>query len=299
MQCTKEMEKKETQKEQQTNQSWFYQDKLTDQQFRKLSRFIHEGFGIKMPEVKKVMLQCRLQKRLRKLQIPTFKEYIDFVFSEDGKANEVIHLIDVVSTNKTDFYREADHFEYMTEVVLPELSGRVSSRKPLKIWSAGCSSGEEVYTIAFTVNNFRDEHNYFDYQVVGTDISSDILTRANNAVYKEEKTAIIPMSVKRKYLLKSKDRVKPTVKVKPEIRKKTTFFRLNFMDRHYNVPDDFHIIFCRNVLIYFNREVQYMVLQKLCNKLVPGGYLFLGHSESIANMKLPLERIKPTVFKKI
>ncbi len=297
MHTTNVMEK-DIQKEQE-NPSWFYKDKLTDQQFRKLSQFIHEGFGIKMPEVKKVMLQCRLQKRLRKLQISTFKDYIDFVFSEEGKANEIIHMIDVVSTNKTDFYREADHFEYMRDMVLPELSGRVSSRQPLRIWSAGCSSGEEVYTIAFTVNEFREGNNHFDYQVIGTDISTDILTKANNAVYREEKVAVVPMQIKRKYLLKSKDREKPTVKVKQEIRNKTTFFRLNFMDRHYNVPNDFHIVFCRNVLIYFNRDVQYRVLQKLCDKLLPGGYLFLGHSESITNMKLPLDRIKPTVFKKI
>ena len=289
---------KSIQKEQQ-NPSWFYKDKLTDQQFRNLSQFIHEGFGIKMPEAKKVMLQCRLQKRLRILKMTTFKEYIDFVFSEEGKANELIHMIDVVSTNKTDFYREADHFQYMSDVVLPELGDRLSSQRPLKIWSAGCSSGEEVYTIAFTVSDFREKHNHFDYQITGTDISSDILTKAKNAVYKEEKTEVIPMSVKKKYLLRSKNRENPTVKVKKEITSKVSFSRLNFMDKHYNVPDGFNIIFCRNVLIYFNRDVQYDVLQKLCNKLLPGGYLFLGHSESITSMKLPLQRILPTIFRKV
>lgn len=271
---------------------------LTDTEFNKLARFIFEEYGIKMPLEKKVMLQSRLQKRLRHLNMTTFKEYIEYVFNKEGKGEEVIHMIDVVSTNKTDFYREADHFEFLKEEALPDLCEGNDFYRPIKIWSAGCSSGEEPYTLAFTLSDYQEKEPRMDYTILGTDISSRILRQANDAIYKEEKTTIIPMPVKKKYLLKSKDRGNPTVRVKAEIRKKVSFQRLNFMDESYAVPDTYDLIFCRNVLIYFSREVQELVINKLCQKLRPGGYFFLGHSESITNMNVPLDRVKPTIFKR-
>ncbi len=271
---------------------------LTDNEFNKLAKFIFEEYGIKMPIEKKIMLQSRLQKRLRHLSMSNFKDYIEYVFNKEGKGEEVIHMIDVVSTNKTDFYREADHFEFLKEKALPDLCEDNDFYRPIKVWSAGCSSGEEPYTLAFTLSDYKEQEPGMDYTILGTDISSRILRQANDAIYKEEKTVIIPMPVKKKYLLRSKDREKPTVRVKSEIRKKVSFQRLNFMDESYAVPDTYDIIFCRNVLIYFSREVQESVINKLCQKIRPGGYLFLGHSESITNMNVPLDRVKPTIFKR-
>lgn len=251
-----------------------------------------------MPPVKKVMLQSRLQKRLRELNLSSFKEYIDYVFSKEGLNNEIIHMLDVVSTNKTDFFREPVHFDFLTQTALPELT-QGSRNRMLKVWSAGCSSGEEPYTIAIVMADFAEKNPGFDYSIIGTDISTQILQKAVDAVYKEDRVSIIPLETKRKYFLKSKERLNPTVKVGPNLRKKVRFGRLNFMDNYYDIPETFDIVFCRNVLIYFDRETQEKVIQKLCDKLRPDGYFFLGHSESIMNMQVPLKQVKPTIFKRI
>jgi chemotaxis protein methyltransferase CheR len=273
--------------------------KMADQDFQRLSRFITEHAGIKLPEVKKVMLQSRLQKRLRHLNFTSFKEYVDFVFSEEGLKNELIHMLDVVSTNKTDFFREPVHFEFMEKTILPEYIRDFPLNRPMKIWSAGCSSGEEVYTIAMTIQEFKEEHPGLDYSVLGTDISTDILRRAVDAIYKEEKTQVVPLELKKKYLLRSKDRTKKLVRMVPELRKKAVFKRLNFMDSYYDMKEVYDVIFCRNVLIYFNREIQEDVIRKLILSLRKGGYFFIGHSESIMGMDVPLQQIRPTIFKRI
>ncbi len=272
--------------------------KLSDDEFRKLSTFIFENYGIKMPEIKRTILQCRLQKRLRELNLSSFKEYVDFVFSTKGQSEEVVHMIDVISTNKTDFYREPDHFTFLSEVALPEIIRSPDFHQPLKIWSAGCSSGEEAYTIAFTIEEFIARNRRFDYRIYGSDISSRIIKQANEAVYTEDRIRMMSLELRKKYLLRSVNAEKPMVRIIPEIRQKTVFSRMNLMDSKYDLPGLMDIVFCRNVLIYFNRQTQEEVLQKACNKLRPDGYLFLGHSESITNMMLPVIRVKPTIFKR-
>ncbi|NOQ24421.1 MAG: chemotaxis protein CheR [Bacteroidales bacterium] len=273
--------------------------KMTDDDFNRLSEFVFEQSGIKMPPVKKIMLQSRLQKRLRELKITCFKEYADYVFSKEGQRNEIIHMLDVVSTNKTDFYREPVHFDFLNSQVLPEFIQKNKVNYNMKVWSAGCSSGEEPYTIAITLNEFKRSFQKFDYSIMATDISSQILQKAITAVYKEERIVNIPLEIKKKYFLKSKDKDQKTVRVISELRNKTKYQRLNFMSDVYNLTDTFDVIFCRNVLIYFNRETQEQVINKLCSKLKHGGYLFIGHSESILGMNLPLEQIKPTIFRHI
>jgi chemotaxis protein methyltransferase CheR len=276
-----------------------YKLQMPDHVFQKLSAFIYSQYGIKMPEVKKVMLQSRLQKRLRELKMESYEQYCDLIFSKDGEAMELVHMIDVVTTNKTDFFREPSHFDFMTQTVLPEFVIRDKSGKVLKIWSAGCSSGEEVYTLAIVLSEFQQEHKSFDFSIFGTDISTRILQKAVDAIYTEERASNIPVDIKKKYFLRSKDRVKPTVRVVPDLRKKAVYQRLNFMDDYYPVNETFDVIFCRNVLIYFDRPTQQSVINKLCSKLRSGGYFFLGHSESITGMQVPLVQLKPTVFMKI
>jgi len=282
-----------------SNLNEIFKAQLTQEEFEKLSRFIYRESGIKMPPVKRVMLQSRLQKRLRHLNMTNFKEYIDYVFSKEGLNGEIIHMLDVVSTNKTDFFREPVHFDYLFNTVLPDFVEQRSSSKTIKIWSAGCSSGEEPYTISIVLADFAEKHPGFDFSIIGTDISTQILQKAVDAVYKEERVAIIPIDTKKKHFLKSKDRVSPTVKVAQHLRKKVRFGRLNFMDATYDLNEMFDVVFCRNVLIYFDRETQEKVIQKLCMKLKSGGYFFLGHSESIMNMDVPLKQVKPTIFKRI
>jgi len=228
----------------------------------------------------------------------SFSEYCDYVFSEEGMEYEIIHMIDVVSTNKTDFFRESAHFEFLNDTILPEFASNGVSR-PMRVWSAASSSGEEPYTISMVISEYnRTTTEPVQFSVFGTDISSDILAKAHQAVYKEERIANIPLTYKKRYFMQNKDPLKKLVRIIPELRKTCSFMRLNLIDSYYPVEEKFDVIFCRNVLIYFDRPTQEAVINKLCEHLVPGGYFFLGHSESAMGMDAPLQAIRPSLFKR-
>lgn len=272
---------------------------MTDEDFKRLSTFVYGELGIKMPYPKKIMLQCRLQKRVSDLKMSSFTEYLEHVFSKEGQDDEMIRMIDLVTTNKTDFFREPSHFDYLRDVVLPGLFEEKPARKTIRIWSAACSSGEEPYTIAIVLKEFLEAYPEVDFEILGTDISTRILQKAALAIYTEDRIAGIALDTKRKYFLKSKDPLEKTVRLIPDIRSKVSFQRLNLMENYYDVDREFDIVFCRNVLIYFDRPSQQNVINKLASRLKPDGYFFLGHSESITNMKVPLRQIRPTIFRKI
>ena len=274
-----------------------YKQRLTDVEFNKLADFIYDEYGIRLAPIKKTMLEGRLQKRLRYNNIATFKEYIEFLFSDDGMHKELIHMVNVVTTNKTDFFRENEHFEFLSDEILPEFAEE-SPNQTFKVWSSASSSGEEPYTAAMVIEEFNAGQKKISYQIHATDLSTDILQKAVEAVYSLARAVDIPLTLKQKYLLKSKDKDKVTVRIKKHLRDKVAFHRLNLMNDSYNVPKDFDLIFCRNVLIYFDKKTQEKVINKLCKHLKPGGYFFLGHSESVTNMSVPLEHIKPTIFRK-
>ena len=244
------------------------------------------------------MLQSRLASRLKINGMKSYAEYTKYVLSGDANESEIVNMIDLVSTNKTDFYREAAHFDFMKEVALPNFIVG-DSPQPFKIWSSASSSGEEAYTIAMVISEFIENNRKIDFEILGTDISARILEKAKLGIYPMDRVDVIPLSQKKKYLLRSKDQENPMVRIVPSLRAKARFQRLNLMDSSYNVPKDFDIIFCRNVLIYFDRETQEKVINKLCMHLKPGGYFFLGHSESISGIDVPLKPLKPTMFVKI
>ncbi|SME95792.1 CheR family methyltransferase [Desulfovibrio gilichinskyi] len=274
----------------------FITPKMQDADFKKFSNLIKSEFGIKMPITKKTMLEARLQKRLRALGMKSHSEYCDFIFSPGGLEKELTQLIDVVTTNTTDFFREPKHFEILLSTVLPEFTRRSSST--LKVWSAGCSSGEEPYTLAIVLSEFAANNPDFNFSILATDISNEILNKAINAVYPLSKVDVIPMAMKKKYLLKSRNKDKQLIRIAPEIRRKVEFRRLNFMEK-FPFKDEKDIIFCRNVVIYFDRPTQYTLFSKFCARLSKGGFLFIGHSESISGMDLPVRQIAPTVYQKI
>lgn len=280
-----------------TIDSEYYRARLSNADFKRLSDCIYNGYGIKMPEEKKVMLQSRLQKRLRAMKIKSFTEYCDLVLDSDD-TSELINMIDVVSTNKTSFFRESVHFDFMQESVLPEFYDK-NTYGSLNVWSSACSSGEEAYSVAMTIEEFKRNQNLIDYTILGTDISTEILQKAVNAIYLESRASDIPMELRRNYLLRSKDKENPKVRIIRDLRKKVRFQRLNLMKSNYPVGQKFDIIFCRNVLIYFDQPTQEKVINKLCSRLKTNGYFFLGHSESVTGMDVPLKLIKPTIFKKI
>lgn len=272
---------------------------MTTGDFNRLSAYINNAYGIKMPEAKKVMLECRLQKRLAALHMSSYKEYCEYLFSEQGMLQEMVYMVDAVTTNKTDFFREPAHFDFLTRQVLPELCEGYNGYKEIKVWSAGCSSGEEVYTLAMVLHEFTEMLSNTDYHVTGTDVSLTMLAKAVEAVYTEDRIADIPVWLRKKYLLRSRDRAKQTVRINAETRARTDFKRLNLMDDTYDVYSQFDVIFCRNVLIYFDRATQCAVINKLAAKLKTGGYLFLGHSETVSSMQLRLTPVLPTVLKKL
>lgn len=276
-----------------------YKAELSDAQFDRLGTLIMRETGIKMPPIKKVMVQARLKKRLRVLDMSSFDDYVNFVFSPEGQVSEVIHIFDAVSTNKTDFFREPVHFDFLKGQVLPEFLEK-SNGGLLKVWSAACSSGEEPYTLGITINEFVRQHGGFDFMVHGTDISTLILKMANNGIFTHERVSpAVSDELLRRYFMRSKDDTKKTYRIVPELRQKMRFSRLNFMDDSYNLPEKYDVVFCRNVLIYFDRPTQEAVVSKICNYLKPGGYFFHGHSESLIGMNLPLKNVRPTVFRRI
>lgn len=274
--------------------------KLSKTEFEKLSRFIHDRCGIRITEAKKTMLESRLKKRLHKLCIDNFSEYCDFLFSKEGERDELIHMIDVVTTNKTEFFREDKQFDYLTKIALPNvLSQKSKIDRKIKVWSAGCSTGEEAYTLGMVLSEYSENYENIYYSILATDISTHVLDIARKAVYPIERVSNIPYELKKKYLLKSKDSAKQLVRIKPDIRNRVSFRRLNFMDRDFGIKEKIEIIFCRNVIIYFDKKIQEELVGKLCNIIPAGGYLFLGHSETVFAMNLPLIQVAPSTYQKI
>ncbi|WP_321529778.1 protein-glutamate O-methyltransferase [uncultured Desulfuromonas sp.] len=272
---------------------------LTQKDFDRLSRYIYQELGITLSEKKKTMLTGRLSKRIRALKLSSITDYCDFLFSDEGQSLEQVHLFDVITTNKTDFFREANHFDYLIKTILPAWQKDLCQRRSIKIWSAGCSTGEEPYTMAMVLNDYAQHHPGFDFEIIATDISTRVLDHARTAVYHKERIAPVAEPLRKRYLLKHKDRSNELVRISPGLRKKVRFGRLNFMDSTFQLPNKVDVIFCRNVIIYFDKTTQEKLVGKFCHHLKEGGYLFLGHSESLHGFSVPLHQVAPTVYRLI
>lgn len=272
---------------------------MSDAEFLKLSEFIFREYGIKLPLHKKLMLQGRLRSRLKERNYHTFGEYLNFLFSSEGQQIELIHMIDVVTTNKTDFFREPDHFDFLFNTILSAFQPQSIGNNAFKIWSAGCSTGEEPYTMAIILSEFKALHPEFNFEILATDLSSRVIEQASLAVYTEDKVGVIPLSLRKNYLLKSKDKTRKEVRVVAPLRNKVMFVRQNLMEIDKFEKNGFDVIFCRNTLIYFDRPTQIKVVSGLIDRLKTGGYLLIGHSESLLNENsLPVERVAPTIYRK-
>lgn len=271
-------------------------DQISDRNFERLARFIYDYCGIKMPKSKQTMLEGRLRRRLRATNFPTFDAYCDHLFNGDGLKAETVHLIDAVTTNKTDFFREPKHFDFLRDRALPEIAER--GARQIRLWSAACSTGAEPYTMAMVLQEFVDRHRGLGYSILATDISTDVLRAAHRGVFNAEMIDPVPDDMRRRYVRYA---VKPDsreVRIAPALRSHVAFGRMNLMDRAYRVGEPMDAIFCRNVLIYFDRPTQAAVLHRLCECLKPGGYLFVGHSENIAGASLPVTQVSQTVFRR-
>jgi len=304
----------ETESDRSEPSGWIQFRPMSDKTFLRFSQYVHVELGIKMPKVKKAMLQARLQKRLRKLGMTSFDEYYDYVFSPRGTESELAHMIDVITTNKTDFFREPKHFDYLLQTVLPRLikwkaikirkqehsspSDTAPCLPHISLWSAGCSSGEEPYTLAMMISDYAEKNPGFTHSILATDISIRMLEKARLGIYDHERIEPVPLALRKKYLLKSKDDKKNLIRIIPQLRSLIRFQRLNLMDEMFSIREILDIIFFRNVLIYFDRPTQQKVLNTICRHLHPNGYIFLGHSETLNGLNVPLTPVATAVYRK-
>lgn len=273
---------------------------LTAEGFESFAAFITSELGIKFSESKLPMLESRLMGRLRQLGLDSLEQYRRYLFESRAGADERVHFIDLITTNKTDFFRESHHFEYLTRSVLPAFSADARmKRRRFRAWSAGCSSGEEPYTLAMVLAEYGRLNAGFDYSILATDISTRVLRQARDGIYVHSRIEPVPLELRGRYVMSSRERSRELVRMAPELRSRMTFLRMNFMDQRYEVGEAMDLVLFRNVMIYFDRPTQEAVVGRLCDRLRPGGHLFLGHSESLAGFTLPLEQVAGSTFRKV
>ena len=273
---------------------------LSDKDFGRLASVIHKSLGIKMPLSKKLMLQSRLLRRMRALGLSSFQDYCDHVLSPEGESSEVVHLLDLATTNKTSFFREAEHFQYLTQHALPRLvqDPSVRARGRLRMWSAACSLGMEVYTLGMVVAEFLQKNGLggWDFDILGTDISTKVLKAAKLGIYPEQDVASVPAEMRRKYFARGKGERAGTVRVLPGLRARVRFARVNLMAPLPASEAPMQVIMCRNALIYFERDGQTAIVDNLRKHLGDEGYLVLGMSETIHGYGLPLKTVHRSVY---
>lgn len=268
---------------------------ITDEQFLKLAGYLSSRYGLRVPIEKKMMLESRFIKRLNALKLTDFSEYFSFALSSRNQ-DEYLHFVDLVTTHKTFFFREEYQFEFLKKVVSSYCLQ--NNRRTINVWSAGCSTGDEVYTIAMVLNESRVAAN-FDFNITGTDISVPALKKAAQGIYTPQELSNLKPELKEKYFDEGYDRGNSCLLFNhAEIKSKIKLGVLNLNNPVYGLEGEFDFIFCRNVIIYFDAVTQRKVLQRLVDKLRPGGYLFLGHSETAIGTSLPIKSIQPTIYQK-
>lgn len=272
---------------------------LTDEQFVRICRLVYEHCGINLHEGKKELVRARLAKMLRKYHFKTYDQYIDFVL-DDPTQTAFYEMIDQISTNLTSFFREPKHFEYLRRQFLPALIQKKHKTGQLRIraWSAGCSSGEEPYSIAITLLEAVPIAQSWDIRILASDISTRTLRIAQEGLYEPQRVANLSAELKSRYLKPKKDKSAPLLyEVSPALRSILTFKYLNLMDPWpFRGPFDF--IFCRNVMIYFDKPTQEKLVRRFHDVLDDGGLFFTGHSESLTGIRHSFRYIQPTIYRK-
>ena len=268
---------------------------ISDKEFNLLSELIYQKTGIFLQQHKKSLIVSRLNKIVKDLKFNNFHDYYEYVIN-DPSGEALVSMVDKISTNHTFFFREKEHFDFLKEQVFPELFPVSKKDKKIRVWSAGCSTGEEVFSIAFLLSEYLGTAiNQWDIGLLATDISMTALVKARESVYSQDRVNALPAEMIKKYFQKTEN---AEFKVKEEIKKMVLFKKLNFMDEKFPFKGKFHIIFCRNVMIYFDKETSLKLIDKFYHSLYPGGYLMIGHSENIARYHHSFQYIKPAVYKK-
>jgi chemotaxis protein methyltransferase CheR len=267
---------------------------LTDKEFAALRELIYTHTGIALAPYKRYLVQARLGRRLRALDLASFSEYHERLVSGDGA--ELTQFINAMTTNKTDFFRESHHFDYLRTTWLP--ARRAAGSRKLRIWSAACSTGEEPYTIAVSVLDALDGAGGWDIKLLASDIDTDVLARAEAGTYTLDQVAPVPAPLLSKYFRRGRGQHEGSVRVADAVRSLIRFRRINFLDDPWPIRATFDAIFCRNVLIYFDRPTQQRLLTRLLGYLAPDGVIFLGHSESAFGLVAGLTPVGATIYRR-
>ena len=278
------------------------EDRLSASDFERIADLIGREVGIRLPPGKRLMVEGRLRRRLRALELQNFDIYCRYLFSGNGLQAELPNLINVVTTNKTDFFREPEHFNLMRSMLVPGLlAARSGTHQPLlKVWSAAASTGAEAYTAAMVLADLARQNKDFRFAILGTDVSTEVLDTARRAIYPADQIMPVPAEYQSRYLLWPRRRgLRNEVRIVPELRRHVRFEHLNLMDTSYPYDRDVDIILLRNVLIYFSKSDQAAVISRLVGHLRPGGYLLLGHSESMIGTAVPVRQVAPAVFQRV
>lgn len=253
---------------------------LGEHDFERFREVIYRESGIKLSPMKKALVQSRLMRRMRELRIGSFEEYYEYL---QGNYNaEIIDLINCITTNKTEFFREAAHFDYLRNTVLPQYEKE--KRKELRIWCAGCSTGEEAYTIGITLGEYYRGKEMPQIRILATDIDTRVLDTARRGVYRDESVRVMDESLLKRYFLRGTGDNAGYFRVKEDLGRLVTFRRLNLLDDVFPMKKKFNIIFCRNVVIYFDKDSQVKLFKQFYRYLEDDGYLFIGHSETLTSV---------------
>jgi chemotaxis protein methyltransferase CheR len=271
---------------------------LKDSDFQKFSHYVYDMSGINLHGGKKELVKARLGKIFRERNFRSLKDYYNHVIN-DKSGHELVRLLDSISTNLTYFFREPQHFEFLSKSVLPEIINEKECSRDncLRFWSAGCSSGEEAYSIAIAVNEALGSSVKWQTKIVATDLSTKVLAIGKTGIYEQDKVKNIPYDLKSKYFQKGENRYKGYFRVKEATRNKISFQRVNFIE-NFHFAEPFDVIFCRNVMIYFDNPTKEFLIDRIYVNTVKGGYLFVGHAESLTCIKHGFKYIKPSIYKK-
>lgn len=272
---------------------------LTDKEFEMFKKLIYDECGITLSASKKNLVQSRLQKRLREKGYNSFFDYYHFV-TKDPSREELVHMIDCISTNKTYFFRESKHFDFLVNRILPDLfkTKRNSTDKTIRIWSAGCSTGEEAYTLAMLLYCQLENNRNIKAKILATDISTNVLSKAMTAVYGDEQMKDMPPAYTKRFFSTVHEGHMLRYKVKDVLKEMVTFRRLNLLELKPIFNNKFDVIFCRNVMIYFDYETRHELIKKYYNMLTPNGFFFLSHSETLSGKDHNFKFIEPAVYQK-
>ncbi len=283
-----------------TNSTRLYlrEDDLTNELFDKICKYIYEKARISLGKNKMELVRARFGKVIRQRKMSGFREYFQWMVS-DTTGEALREVMNAISTNLTSFFRENDHFEFMARTMLPDLerrNQRTGGKIRLRGWSAGCSTGEEVYTLSMTISENVKKRDEWDIKLLATDIDTEVVATGQRGVYGKDRITGIPPTLVKKYLDPvTDDKGRPAYRMKEELRRMITFRHLNlFTDWPFR--NKFNFIFCRNVMIYFDRPTQEGLINRYYDNLAPGGYLFIGHSESLSGVNHRFEYVKPTIY---